>query len=134
MQKSNILLDIVNDSKIVKQIAHEIKNSKGSPAEIMARIANDYNIELPKNLKYEIHIALDDVLFFIVPADLSGSISRLEESIVAAGGASVKLSSVGTVACVSTFLSASTLTCIFSSSTTGTISSVSTYAGRRRHK
>ena len=85
MQDNKSLLDILSNNKFFKQIASEVKNSKGTPAEIMTRIANDYNIELPKNVAIEIHTASDDVLHFIIPADLSSNIDGMEETIVAAG-------------------------------------------------
>ena len=134
MQNINILLEIANDSKFVKQIAHEVKNSKGSPTEIMARIAKDFNFELPKNLTIEVFMASDDVFHFIVPANLSGSIDGLEDSIVAAGNLHVRTSSTGTLSCASTVSCASSATSFFSLATAGTALCISTFGGIEENK
>ena len=129
MPKNNSFLDIVKDKKIIKQIAHEIKNSKGSPAEIMASIARDYNFELPKNIKYEIHSDTDDVRFFVIPAVISDSIAGMEDLIVAANPIHVKNSTLGTLGSLSTFFSASCGATTFSASTGATVACMSTFGG-----
>ena len=131
MQNNNFLLDIFIDSKIVKQIAHEIINSKGSPQEIMASIAQDYNFDLPKKIKYEIHTASDDVYFFIIPAALD-SIVGMEDFIVAAGNVQGRTATLGTVSSVSSFSSASCGATTFSVSSGATMSCMSTHAGFSR--
>ena len=129
MTKNNFLLDIVKDNKLIKQIAHELKNSKGSPAEIMASIARKFNFELPKNINFEIHTNTDGVYFFVMPAVFSDSIAGMEYFIVAAGNDRAKTSTFGTVSSASTFSSASCGATTFSASSGATISSMSTDGG-----
>ena len=129
MTINEYILNISNNSKIVKEIAQIVKNSKGTPAEITAKIANDYNLELPKNLNLEFHTASDDVFYFIIPADLSDSIEGIEDSIVAAGHTRVRPFSMGTASTMSTVLCASCSTSFFSASTAASGSCVSTFGG-----
>ena len=131
MQKNNIFLDIVNDRKLVKQIAHEIKNSKESPTEIMARIARDYNFELPELLAIEIHIASDEVFHFVIPANSNEGITEMEESMIAAGNSGLKRSSLGSVTSLSTVSSVSSAFAFFSVSSVGSASCLSTFAGEK---
>ena len=131
MQQNHNLLDIINDRKLVKQIAHEFKNSKGSPAEIMARIARDYNFELPEYLAIEIHIASDEVFYFVIPANSNEGITEMEESMLAAGNSGLKLSSLGTVTSLSTVSSISSAVAFFSVSSVGSASCVSSFAGEK---
>ena len=129
MTVNEYILNISNDSKIVKEIARMVKNSTGSPDEIMAKIANHYRLELPKNLNLEIHIATDDVFYFVIPIENSDSTAGIEESIVAAGGAEVKLYTAGTLSCASTYSCASCVTSFFSLSTAGSAFCLATFGG-----
>ena len=123
MSINEYILNISNDSKIVKEIARIVKNSTGAPAEIMARIANDYNIKLPNNVAMEMHTTTDDVLYFIIPVAYSDSTEGIEESIIAAGGN--KNSTMSTVSCLSTVFTFSSVTTVNSMSTEGTLACLS---------
>ena len=129
MQNNNFLLDIVKDNKLVKQIAHEIKNSKGSPTEIISRIAHDYNFELPKGVNFEIHLASDDVYFFIIPAALMDTLEGIEDFIVAADSVRTIASTLGTAGSISTLSTASCGATTFTASSMFSVATMSSIAG-----